>query len=234
MAKITAWSFSRWQVYEKCPDQANYKFVIKVPVRQEEKGEALIRGDLIHKEAEAYANGSLKELPLNLRLLKPEFVALRKLPGASELQMAFTQKWEPTEWFAKDAWCRVIVDRLVPAAKNKGTVRVVDFKSGKLRDAKESGYSEQLELYSLAGLIAEPEAKSASPELWFTDHGKIVKPEDVSGKPILYSRADVPKLKKTWELRTKAMLNDTRFGPKPGIHCRWCDFSKAKSGPCRF
>lgn len=236
---IKAWSFSRWWTYETCPAQAGYKFVTKVPVKEEDDSPALVRGKQIHAEAEQYANGTLRSLPINLRLLEPEFKELRKLPGPSELQVAFTRAWGPAEWFDPrgitddlKAWCRVIIDRLVPASKNKGTVRVIDVKTGKIRE--NSGYGEQLELYALTGLLMEPKAKEATGELWFTDHGKIIRPKNAKGEEIRFGRDKIPELKAKWESRVIPMLNDTKFAPKPNVGCRWCPYSKAKKGPCKF
>jgi len=38
--------------------------------------------------------------------------------------------------------------------------------------------------------------------------------------------ADLPRLKKEWVARTKAMLNDKKFAPKPNRFCGFCHFRK--------
>ena len=107
------------------------------------------------------------------------------------------------------------------------TVEVSDFKTGKLKDGY-SEYSVQLELYGLAGLLSYPTAKRATSKLIFIDHGVVVPSQDE------FVQKDVKKLKKKWEIMVRPMLNDTQFKEKPGQACRWCHFSKAKGGQCKF
>lgn len=221
-SKITSWSFSRWNVYETCPAQAKYKFIDKLP---EEEGPALARGTAIHAKAASYVDARKGALPLELKLLKDYFQDLRKLGGASELQWAFDSSWQRVEWFSKDAWCRVMIDRFVYATPKKKTARVVDYKTGKIRGE----YVEQLELYQVAGLLGDPEANEVAAELAFVDQGKIL-PE----KPAIVKKAQLAKLQKKWEQRVKPMLNDTVFAPRPGNHCRFCSFSSLRKGPCRY
>jgi hypothetical protein len=42
------------------------------------------------------------------------------------------------------------------------------------------------------------------------------------------------KLADDWEDKTRPMLNDTIFAPKPGNACRWCHWKKSNGGPCKF
>lgn len=229
-----AWSFSRWHQYEQCPQQFNFKHLRKLPAPDDE-GPALVRGKQIHAEAESYVDKPSMPLPDNLRLLAGPFKALRELGGASELQKAFNAKWEETGWFDKEtsktgaAWCRVVIDRIVYATPKTKTVRIIDYKSGKIRGE----YVEQVELYQLSGLLLDPIADSATGELWFTDQGKILG-GGPKGEIVAVPRSAVPKLKKKWEARIKPMMNDKVFAPKPGNHCRFCHWSKAKGGPCVY
>ena len=97
-----------------------------------------------------------------------------------------------------------------------------------------SEYLEQLELYALAALVLHPHIKEAKPRLVYTDLG-IVEPKE----PLVYTQADVPRLKKLWAQRTKPMMTDKKFAPRPNDKCRWCYFGqsgKAKGGPglCKY
>ncbi len=49
--KITAWSFSRYGDYQKCPLMAKFKAIDKI---KEPSNKYLKRGTAIHKEAELY------------------------------------------------------------------------------------------------------------------------------------------------------------------------------------
>ncbi|HUW46898.1 MAG TPA: PD-(D/E)XK nuclease family protein [Dehalococcoidia bacterium] len=229
--KITAWSFSRWTCYEGCPRKAKYKFIDKLP---EPQGEALARGTMLHELAEFFLRGIKKTIPKELELISEVLKKLKKQGALAEAEFAFDKDWKPVEWFSKDAWCRVKADATVLPVLGKGvpTVKVDDFKSGgkadKLNFDDNPEYEMQLELYSLAGLLAYPTAEKAETSLIFIDYGKVVVNEKV------FTRSDVPKLKKLWEKRTKRMLADTVFAPNPGRACTWCHFRKSKGGPCSY
>jgi hypothetical protein len=76
-----------------------------------------------------------------------------------------------------------------------------------------------------------PHLKEVRPRLAYVDQGTVYPDED---KPLIFTPKDIDKLKKTWAKRTKAMLNDTTFAPRPNDKCRWCFFSASKNGPCKY
>lgn len=222
---ITQWSYSRWDVYEKCPRQAMYKFVEKR--KDPNVGPAMVRGREIDEKATKYLRGEIKTLPTELKLLRDEFKTLRKKKATAQLEWAFTRSWDPCGWFAHDCWARVKTDYWIAgkevAAKPFNTwenSQVIDLKTGRLKE-----YEEQMELYGLAGLLMAPAPVDVG--LYFSDHGKVVVPQHGT-----YHQSEVRALKKTWEKRTKKMLSDTVFKPTPGAECRFCPFSKSKGGPC--
>lgn len=226
-AKITAWSYSRWTMYEECPYKAHLKINLKM---KEPPNTAMDRGSDIHKMAENYAKGTLTKIPAELKPLKAQFAEVRKVEGIrTEMEAAFTASWEPCDWFDKNTWVRIKIDLLIPPTKKSNVVRIVDHKTGRF---KPGNYEPQLELYAIPALIQYPTADYVSPELWFTDHG-IVYPR-AEDKSAIYRPKDLPALKKLWTSRVKPMLSDTKFAPRPGNYCRWCAFSKAKGGPCKF
>jgi len=214
---ITAWSYSRWRDYEQCPLRAKFKHVDKI---KEPSNEAMDRGSAIHKLAEDFACGRLKLLPVELVKFKSKFLNLKKQKVLAEQEWAFDKNWNDVSWFAKEAWVRVKMDACYVSGEE---VYVIDHKTGKYRAGE---YTEQLELYALAALLKFPEAKSAICRLWFLDSG-----DEAS---YAATKEELKALKKKWVTRTKAMLNDKRFAPKPGNYCRWCPFSKSKGGTCKF
>lgn len=227
---ITAWSPSRLFTYEKCPALAKYKFVQKLA---EPQGEAAARGDDIHKKAEAYLRGKQRTLPKELEKLADVYKTLKKLQPAVELELAFDSKWARTDWFSKQAWCRVKIDAIVAPVVDTGARTVlydhktggVDKKTGQLRVNPE--YDDQVELYGLTGLKLHATADSAQGILLFVDAG-VAK----AGPSI--PRKDEPKLQKKWEKRVFKMLVDKRFVPTPGEQCRYCYFRNANGGPCVY
>lgn len=216
--KITSWSYSRYAQYNKCPAAAKYKFLDKLP---EPPSPAMERGNQIHKLAENYTKGIIKPLPPELRLYKHEFEILKKGKPMVEETFAFRSDWTETMW---NDWngcaVRIKVDAALP---DEDLLYIIDHKTGKPKD----GYEEQLSLYALGGFLKFPHIEKVSTQLWYLD--------DPSPPVVLeYTKDQMKQLQEDWDAKVRPMLNDTRFSPKPGNHCRWCAFSKSKGGPCKF
>jgi RecB family exonuclease len=229
---ITAWSMSRYNDYIKCPALAKYKHVDKL---KEPGNAAMERGTAIHKLAEDYVKGLLVKLPAELKGFTDEFKALKaaykkkKWPMIVEDQWAFTNTWDETEWNNwADCWLRVKID--IAYQTDENILYVTDYKTGKMNDRNNAEYMVQLELYALAALLmSTAEDITVVPNLWYLDAGATFPPE-----PAKFTKADLPKLKKTWEARVKPMLADRKFAPRPSNNCRWCHFRKENNGPCKF
>ncbi len=224
MAVITAWSFSRWNTYEGCPLKAKFLYIDKL---KEPDNAAQARGSAIHKVAEDYVRGSIPAaVPADLKGFSDEFKKLRKLKAQPELQWAFRADWTPTDWFAKDAWCRIKLDAL---ASVKGKVILIDYKTGRWYPEHE----DQLSLYALGGFCSLPLTQEIEAQDWYLDEKKLKAGEErIIGAD--FHRSDMEALKKDWARRTKLMLTDQNFKPKPGDGCRFCHFRKSNNGPCRF
>lgn len=216
LVQITAWSYSRFNDYEKCPALAKYKHVDKL---KEPDNPAMAGGTVAHEQAAGFTIGKLKKLPAVLARFHKEFAALKKAKAVVEKEWAFNRQWEPVGWFAPDAWLRIKVD----AHSLKSTVvSIVDHKTGKERE----DHVLQRDLYALGALLMYPYATVVKAAHWYLDAGVM--------RESTYKAADLERLKREWVDRTTRMLSDKRFAPQPGNHCRWCFFSSAKGGPCRF
>lgn len=218
--RITAWSYSRWGTYTDCPLKAKYKFIDKLP---EPGSPAMDRGSAIHKMAEDYVNAPAKpapKLPDELKLVKAELNMARKGNPKCEQEWCFDSEWEPTGWFAKNAWCRVKTD-LVFGRKDE--VVIVDHKTGKRKDE----HLNQLSLYALGAFIQYPVIEKVSTEVWYIDHG-------APHAQASYERNELEDIKAAWMEKTRPMLSDTQFAPRPGNGCRWCHFRKGNGGPCQY
>lgn len=213
---IKAWSFSRWKVWELCPQKAHFKFNERRP---EPEGAALIRGKTVHDAGERYLSVERKPraVPPGYELFASELAELRRDKAAAEVEIAFDRGWRPVGWFDDAAWCRVKIDAL---ATSKRRARVVDFKTGRERP----DHLEQLELYALALLKLDSRLEEVHVELWYLDSGEVVEAD--------YARAEEDRLEDAWEARLRAMLADRRFPARPGSHCRFCPYSHQKGGPC--
>jgi hypothetical protein len=226
---FTAASLSRVEDYESCPFFARCKHLDKLPVPV---GPAMDRGRKIHKDAEDYGTGRLKELPSSLQLFEGEFKDLRRHAKhlAVEQKVAVTRTWEPVDYFAPTVWLRVAFD-VVYDVVTKFTIRVIiDHKTGKVYREKNQA---QLDLYAAVGfaLPAQPVVAEVRTKLWYLDQGEeIVR---------TYRPGDVPKLRATWEKRVKPMFADRTFKPTPGERAckpygKPCPFSKSEGGPCVY
>lgn len=228
--RITAWSFSRWNVYQECPAKAKYKFIDKFA---EPGSAAMDRGTAIHLLCEKYLRGIDKTLHKDIKQIGDILKDLKKRGAIPEANFTFKQDWTPTRWDDwKGAWCRMKADVTIPPIINgDNQVGIDDFKTGgkkKLESGDFEEYFTQLELYDIAGLVQYPTADSVKSRLIFVDFNKVVE------APKITFRKDLPKLQKKWELRVKKMLSDTVFKPTPGNGCTFCHFKKANDGPCKF
>jgi hypothetical protein len=215
---FTAWSFSRWKTHDLCPAQAKYKFLDKLD--EGSKPPALLRGGVIDKEATNYLTGQLAKLPVTLKSFAKEFAAIRRAGAEAQTQLGLTVRWQLTDWFGSQTWCRVIFDAHLRPTPT--LARVIDVKTGKIY----SDNQDQMELYAIAGFARYPEVREVRTELWYTDQGE----ERIK----LYKRTELTKLQQKWRERAIPILTDKQFVPRPGAYCGWCAFSKRKGGPCKF
>lgn len=225
--QFTAWSPSRLRDYDKCPAFAKYKYLDKLDEGPE--SEAIARGNEIDAAAEQYITSRTKELHPALQGVKKLINELRKEYQKNrvkvQLELALDKSWKVVTWFAKESYVRVKMDVLW--ILGDGKLQVIDWKTGRFKP-DDPNYNDQLNLYSVAALSTNL-GKEASAKLVFTDHGEEI--ERDSGFVILNN---LPKEQKKWDKRAKPMLADTRFAPSPGNHCRWCNFSRNKGGPCLY
>lgn len=236
--QITAWSFSRYSTYKQCPLKAKLNFIDKI---QEPPNEAMERGSRIHALAEDYIKGKIRALPAELKLFKEDFKFFKTQYKKSisgmvvEDTWSFTKDWNETQWNDwVNCWVRIKLD--CAHHEDDSTLIITDFKTGKYRPMQNEEYVEQLELYALAALLLHEHIEIAKPRLQYLDTGEIYpSPEDDA---LVFTRADIPKLKKLWDKRTKPMLSDTTFAPKPNDKCRWCFYRKGNAanggGQCKF
>lgn len=248
--KILAWSWSRYQLYQTCPLKVKLTVIDKL---QEPKNEAMTRGGAMHDDARDYITGVRARVTKDLAPAKKELDALRALykqrvklavrgmaPNVEE-EWAFTSSWTETEWRNWSlAWLRVKLD--AGWWETATRYRVRDWKSGKMNDRNVHEYGEQLELYALAVLLRFPHCAEVAPDLFFIDNATAYPAADAL---TIFTRKDLPRLKKAWLLRTKRLLSDTKFAPTPGWQCPGCYFNKSTTmgwkikttkpaGPCRY
>lgn len=269
--KITSWSFSRWNIYDQCALKAKYKFIDKLPeprAQPLERGniihkqaELYILGQpcpildeskplpILGKDGSLPLTGvkyhKKGALPPELKKFQELFESLRerhKLKSkvsVLESNWAFRQDWSKTvgtDWTG--AWLRVKVDEAHES--DPGVLELNDWKTGKYNPDLAAEYKIALQLYALGALLWYDHIDEVRSYLRYTDLGVTWPGPD---EELVYTREDLPKLKEIWLKRTKQMLNDTIFAPKPNAKCTWCPYSKnfvdrntgkLTPGPCRF
>lgn len=235
--QITSWSFSRYNTYKQCPLKLKLSAIDRI---REPGNEAMARGDAIHKLAEKYIKGEGRTMPPELKLFGDEIKKLRaqykeKINGmVVEDNWSFTKDWDETQW---DDWIHCWLRIKLDCAHHEDdeTLIITDWKTGKFRIEMNEEYVEQLELYALAALLLHEHIQQVKPRLAYLDLG-ITYPE--AGKELVFTRVDIPRLKKLWEKRTKPMLSDKVFAPRPNDKCRWCFYrasnKAAGGGQCKY
>jgi PD-(D/E)XK nuclease superfamily len=225
---VTAWSYSRYADYKQCPLMFKLKHIdrIKPP-----GSAAMDRGSDIHKLGENYLKApKAGKVPPEYRYFADEMKQLHGLKPRVELQLGFSERWEPATrngndpygWFAKDTWLRIVCD--VDVRYEDFTADIIDFKTGKKYDTNE----EQVELFSAAPFMEDPKITHVTTRLWYLDQPKD---NEVVRE---YTHKDFLAIKKDWTKRVQPMFNDKRFAPKPNRNCGWCHFRKDNGGPCRY
>jgi hypothetical protein len=215
--QLVAWSYSRVTKWEECPAAAKYKFIMKIP---EPQSPALARGSAIDDAITAYMRTPRAKLPEAAKLFAKEFAALKKAKPIMQRELAFRRDWTPCGWFDSDCWVRVKWDA---GYVRPAVVKIVDFKTGKIREEQKP----QLRLYQLSGLLAEPSAPAANADYWYLDQGEIITLPPME-------RAQLAEEKQYWEARVEPYMRDRLFPPTPSYKCKWCPYRKEAKGPCEF
>lgn len=256
--KIAYWSFSLYSTYRECPLKAKFRAIDKI---KEPGNEYMDRGNDVHKLCEDYIKGTitLKQLKDSAKnvTLKPwdptdlidELTRLRKvyanrgklaaqaMQPAVEDTWAFTNEWDIAVWNDWiNCWLRVKLDVGEFFKEGKKVIYVpTDWKTGKFYESKNEEYIEQLELYALAALLVYPQIDEVRPRLVYADLGVVYPDPD---EPLVFTRADIEPLKRLWAKRTRPMLNDTKFAPRPGDYCKRCFHRKGNAanggGQCKY
>ena len=233
--KFKSWSYSRYRDWKRCPLYAKLKHLDKLPDGDPAGSPAMARGSAIGAMAEDFVKGKLKKLPPELDLFKAQFLALQKMKMKNvwvEESWCFKRDWSHAEWNDwNNVWLRVKMD-LCGIDLPTNILIPVDHKTGKYRENELGSYLEQLEIYAMGGMVKHKQVAGASPRLWFLDEG-LEYPQGV-GDELFYPRSDLPLLQKKWIARIQPMFDDTSFRPRPNDKCKYCNYSKARGGPCKF
>lgn len=213
-----AWSFSSLSAFETCP--LRYKLTRVTKVVQEPQSEAMLWGNRVHKALEERVRDGT---PLPATLAGYESISA-KIAGSGgsvvvEQKLTVNENFQPTSWFAKDAWCRGIVD--VGVIGSTSAV-ILDWKTGNRKVDLD-----QLKLFAGMAFAHYPEIKTVKTGFVWLKENTIDKEE--------FTREQIGEI---WGefLPRVARLNQAfetgRWQPKPSGLCRsWCPVGKSN---CEF
>lgn len=231
---VTAWSFSRWNDYDRCPLYFKAKHIDRNP-RCKESSPAMERGSKVHKAGEVFLLTPKAKLPPEYVNFKTEMAQLKGLDPLVEQQWGFTADWKPATatardpngWFAPDTWLRIVTD--VSVIYEDNTADVIDFKTGKMYGHNQ----DQMDLFSTGPFMKYPELEHVTTRLWYLD---VPDPKGTGANVIQqeFTRDDFERIKKQWGKRIVPMFQDKKFPPKANPKCKWCPLSKANGGECKF
>lgn len=207
--KPLPWSYSSLDDFKNCPRAYHAKRVIKTV--KEEKTEAIIWGEYVHKQFE--------ERQLHGVVLPPELAEhegyMQKLqdkegPHFTEMKIAFNLQLQPCEFFNPKVWYRGVIDYIKIHGES---ATVVDYKTGKPHQK-----FEQLTLFALHTFAACPDVNVVNVQYYWT------KTHDTTKK--VYGREEIPQLwaKFVPDLKqyAEAFKTDT-WQPRPSGLCHgWC------------
>lgn len=208
------WSYSAWSTYEDCPAQYAYSYIHKLPWPA---SPAMARGTMLHQQAEDYMNDPSMPVPYDLRKIGRTLDELRSKRAMAEQTWLADNLWRVTE-YQPSAWTKAIVDVHYLSGD---VLHLYDYKSGR----EYPSHRDQLEFYSVLGLIRYPEAQRAESGAIYIDGG-------FTGNEGSIIRAMMPKLVDKWNERGMRMMSDTNFIAAPGGHCKWCPYRASAGGPC--
>jgi len=237
-----SWSLSALGTYEKCQLKARYKYVDRLP---EIRGEAASRGVDFHKDIELFLTGERTSLPDNLSYYNQWFTELKQYEIYPEKVITLNDRWEEVAGDSPERWYKGVLDLLVLRrgeiiGPEKGIKRtelsiqsgqeteaiIYDWKTGKIYPDHE----DQRELYSLAVFSALPSVQSVRAIHVYVDIRQL--------REQTFNRDEMHSMRKRWTDKANHFLSALKTPehmiPNPGYLCRWCAFSRAKGGPCRF
>jgi hypothetical protein len=204
-----AWSFSSLTQFRNCPKQYHEVRVLKN--YKETKDESALWGDRVHKAIHLALSEGVP-LPEGMTVWQPLVEQFRGLKGImhTELQLAINEGMQPCEWFARDTWCRAIVDG---QWIDGHVIKSVDWKTGKQKPG-----SDQLALTALVQFAHHPEVDEIRTMFVWLKTGKVTRET--------YKRTQIPEL---WQLfltdlrRLENAHSTGTWTPKTsGLCSQWC------------
>ena len=214
-----AWSYSALNAYETCPKR--YQLTRVTKQAHEKQTEATIWGNRVHKALEEFAKGK-KALPEELKQYQKYVEKILSYEGKKviEEKMAINNSFKPTKWFAKDVWCRGIIDIGVVGSEK---AYLLDWKTGKRRPD-----SDQLKLFAALAFAHYPWIEKVVTGFIWLKEGKFDKESFTKDQVTDIWNDFFPRLE-----RLEYSFEDDKWIPKPSGLCKnWCPVGKSLCEYC--
>ncbi len=201
-----SWSFSHIKNFSTCPKRY-FHYQIAKDV-EEPESDALREGNELHKAFELrLLRGAA--LPAGMGQHETLLSSIERAPGKSygELKLAITSSFKPCAFFARDVWCRVVID----AAKIADDYAIIlDYKTGKPSD-------DILQLQLMAAVLFhhQPQLQRIRAALVFVNHDHVEKAEFVRSDLTEIWAEILPRVKKLEQARQQQ-----EYPPKPSGLCK--------------
>lgn len=203
------WSFTALEDFINCPFSYYHKRVLKSV--KEERGEAQIWGEEVHKAFELRQGPQRQPLPAALSPHEPYMRQLDAADGVVQVErrVALNLHLAPTGFFSPDVWYRGVLDwqALNP---DLNYAKVVDYKTGKPHTK-----DKQLKLFSLTVMHEYPWVQQVDTEYYWTQTRTVTTKTYTRDQLHEMWSAFVPDLRQyieafktdTWQKRTSGLCN---------------------------
>lgn len=209
-------SYSAIATYKQCPAKFNFAYNLRLP--KGDASEAMLRGSRLHESVEHLILGKRDDLPEEIETYTDFFSELKALGAKAETPWGLDWGWQPCDFKDEHAMLRGFIDVELPLEEG---VAVYELKTGKFYEE----HHQQMNLYATAKLI-----ETSAPEVEVIN----IYLDQQDMKTITYQHHMLKEYKNMWDRRINQIKDDTVWMKCPSFRCRWCDYSKAKGGPCEF
>lgn len=213
---MTSYSLTKITTHEKCALKYKFRYILNLPSA---KSETAQRGIDSHK----YIEDKLKinaPLPAQLSHYDTWLTQLQGEGCFPEHKIAVDKNWELCGFEDPEAYIRSVLDLKYVVSPQE--IAIYDWKTGKIYD----DHADQKRLYSAMAFAEHPTVYSIKAIHVYVDLGKNVE--------MGFHRDQIAALRAHWDQRIRNLELDVEFIPSPGYHCKWCTYSRAAGGPCRF